>query len=85
MGLSPAYDLNPSIDKTGLHLNIDDVSNALDYDLAFSVADYFNLKNSEAIKIYDEVISSVQNWESVASSIGINRQEQLGMQEAFRV
>lgn len=83
--LSPAYDLNPSIDKTGLHLNIDDMSNELDYDLAFSVADYFNLKESEAKKIYDDVMLSVKNWEVIASGIGISRQEQLGMQEAFRV
>ena len=83
--LSPAYDLNPSIDKTGLHLNIDDMSNELDYGLALSVADYFNLKESEAKKIYDEVMLSVKSWEAVASGIGISRQEQLGMQEAFRV
>ena len=69
--LSPAYDLNPSIDKTGLYLNIDDISNSLDYDLAFSVADYFNLKSSETIKIYDEVISSVQNWQAVRQVLAL--------------
>jgi serine/threonine-protein kinase HipA len=61
------------------------MSNELDYGLAFSVADYFNLKEPEAKKIYDEVMLSVKNWEAVASGIGISRQEQLGMQEAFRV
>jgi serine/threonine-protein kinase HipA len=50
-----------------------------------SVADYFNLKGTEAKKIYDEVMFSVKNWEAIASSIGISRQEQIGMQEAFGV
>ena len=32
--LSPAFDINPSIDKQGLALNIDTSNNALDFDLA---------------------------------------------------
>ena len=35
--LSPAYDLNPSIEKNGLSLNIDMDDNALDFGLAKSV------------------------------------------------
>jgi Uncharacterized protein related to capsule biosynthesis enzymes len=34
--LSPAFDVNPSIDKQGLALNIDMDNNALDYELARS-------------------------------------------------
>ncbi|MGB3080027.1 MAG: HipA domain-containing protein, partial [Saprospiraceae bacterium] len=39
--LSPAYDINPSVDKHGLALNIDSHNNALDFDLAKSVGEYF--------------------------------------------
>lgn len=40
----PAYDLNPAIDKDGLSLNIDEIDNALDFDLAKSVGVYFRFK-----------------------------------------
>ncbi|MFV0140018.1 HipA domain-containing protein [Empedobacter falsenii] len=46
-GLSPAYDLNPSIDKDGLALNIDMDNNALDFELAKSVGEYFRLTTKE--------------------------------------
>ncbi len=39
-GLSPAYDLNPVPLSQGLHLNITDSDNRLDYQLAFDVADF---------------------------------------------
>lgn len=45
--LSPAYDLNPSVDKAGLALNIDMDSNALDFDLARSVGEFFRLSQKQ--------------------------------------
>ncbi|MGS0679970.1 type II toxin-antitoxin system HipA family toxin [Shewanella sp. 125m-7] len=41
--LSPAYDINPTPNATGLHLNIDDMSNALDIELVFEVTEYFHV------------------------------------------
>ena len=35
--LSPAFDINPSVDKHGLAITIDGNSNALDFGLAFEV------------------------------------------------
>ena len=81
--LSPAYDLNPITGKQGLHLNITDTSNALDYDLAFDVIDFFRLSREEATQIYDEVLLAVKQWQSVANQLGISRGEQLLKQEAF--
>lgn len=57
--LSPAYDLNPSIDKNGLALNIDMANNALDYNLAKSVGEFFRLDNKQMDKIIQEVLSVV--------------------------
>uniref|UniRef100_UPI0011B359A1 HipA domain-containing protein n=1 Tax=Vibrio cyclitrophicus TaxID=47951 RepID=UPI0011B359A1 len=57
--LSPAYDFNPTLHATGLHLNIDDTSNALDVDLAFEVADYFQIDEQRASEIYQQVIDAV--------------------------
>jgi len=59
--LSPAYDINPSIDKEGLALNIDMDNNALDYNLAISVGEFFRLGNKQMDKIIEKVITAVKN------------------------
>ncbi|SIT97422.1 serine/threonine-protein kinase HipA [Epilithonimonas bovis DSM 19482] len=82
--LSPAYDLNPSIDKDGLALNIDMDNNALDFELAKSVGDFFRLNHSEMDNILNEVFNSVNQWKEIAHQIGISRSEQELMQAAFR-
>ena len=83
--LSPAYDINPSIDKDGLALNIDMYDNALDYDLAKSVGEFFRLNNSKMERIIEEVLSVVSTWKKVAQSIGISNAEQNLMAKAFNV
>lgn len=83
--LSPAYDLNPLIGKRGLHLNITDTDNALDYRLAFQVIDFFRLSKARAEAIYDEVLQAVKTWQQIANQLGISRAEQLQKQEAFNV
>lgn len=83
--LSPAYDLNPIVGRQGLHLNITDKANGLDYGLAFEVMDFFRLTRADATRIYDEVLGAVQQWQSVASRLGISRHEQLAKQAAFNL
>ncbi|THB66555.1 MAG: HipA domain-containing protein [Gammaproteobacteria bacterium] len=83
--LSPAYDLNPIIGNKGLHLNITDTENALDYQLAFDVIDFFRLTQREATKIYDEVLGAVKNWQQIAQKSGISRAEQVVKQDAFNI
>lgn len=82
--LSPAYDLNPSIEKDGLSLNIDMDDNALDFDLAKSVGVYFRLSEVEMETILNEVLSVVKGWEGVAAKIGIKNREIEVMELAFR-
>lgn len=82
--LSPAYDLNPSIDKDGLALNIDMDTNDLDFELAKSVGEYFRLAAKEMDQIIDEVTAVVKNWKVVAKQIGISRAEQELMANAFK-
>src|SRR5690606_3484676 len=83
--LSPAYDLNPSIDKDGLALNIDMDNNALNYDLAKSVGMYFRLDENQMNRILDEVIAAVTPWKEIATKIGIPNKEIELMQKAFNV
>ena len=81
--LSPAYDVNPSIDKDGLALNIDMDSNALDLELAKSVGDYFRLKDKQMDVIISEVLVAVRQWKKVANKLCISRAEQELMAAAF--
>jgi len=82
--LSPAYDINPSTDKSGLALNIDMDNNALDIDLAKSVGVFFRLTAKEMDKIIKEILLSVNKWRKIANQLNISRAEQELMQWAFR-
>ncbi|WP_333667300.1 type II toxin-antitoxin system HipA family toxin, partial [Flavobacterium sp.] len=81
--LSPAYDLNPSIDKDGLALNIDTDNNDLDFELAISVGEYFRLNKKQMETIIQEVVEVTTNWKTIANEIGIPRSEQELMDKAF--
>jgi serine/threonine-protein kinase HipA len=82
--LSPAYDINPSINKDGLAINIDTENNALDFGLAKSVGEYFQLSDLAMDTILHEVKNAVNGWEKIAQKIGISHQEQEMMASAFR-
>lgn len=83
--LSPAYDLNPSVDRDGLALNIDMDNNALDFELAKSVGAFFRLDGAQMDQIISEVSASVVGWEKLANKIGISRSEREMMGGAFSV
>ena len=82
--LSPAFDINPSVDKDGLALNIDTHNNELDFELAKTVGEYFQLSNAEMNIIIQEIKTKVSGWEKIAQKIGITRMEQELMRNAFR-
>ena len=81
--LSPAYDINPSIDKAGLAINIDSMSNALDINLAKSVGEYFDLDEKQMNKIIEVVQNAVKDWREIATEIKIPAKEQNLMESAF--
>ena len=74
--LSPAYDINPIEDGTGLTLNISDDDNALDFGLALEVSEFFRLKEERAIEIADTVREVVSGWRDIADRYGLSRNEQ---------
>jgi len=82
--LSPAYDINPSVDKNGLSLNINIDNNDLDIELAKSVGEYFRLNMNAMNNIILEVAQAVNQWEVLANQIGISRIEQEIMRNAFK-
>lgn len=83
--LSPAYDINPSIDKNGLALNVDMDNNALDFNLAKSVGQFFQLSEDQMDQILHEIVVVVEDWRTLASKLGISRVDQETMSPAFRL
>tara|TARA_R110002050_G_scaffold273113_2_gene417127 strand:+ start:26112 stop:27374 length:1263 start_codon:yes stop_codon:yes gene_type:complete len=82
--LSPAYDINPTPNGTGLKLNISENDNALDLDLVREVAPYFRLKEKEANAIINTIQQNVGQWQQLAMDLGIPRNEMELMKNAFK-
>lgn len=83
--LSPAYDINPIENGTGLKLNISEDDNALDLDLAMEVNEYFRLDEAKALKTIKEVTNVVKNWRQVATKYGISKSNQELKATAFSI
>lgn len=83
--LSPAYDINPVENGTGLKLNISENDNSLDFDLALEVIEYFRLDEKKGLNIIKQIKTVVSNWRSIADSYNISKTEQELMQKAFRI
>ena len=81
--LSPAYDINPNEQGVGLSLNIDENDNALDLELAKSVAEYFRIDLSEADNFIRSTKKIVNAWRNKADRLGISKVEQEMMKSAF--
>ncbi len=63
--------MSPIATATGLHLNITDSDNSLNYKLAMEVIEFFQLSENAAQEIKDEVLTSVGNWEALATKAGL--------------
>jgi serine/threonine-protein kinase HipA len=81
--LSPAYDINPIPNSTGLNLNISEQSNALDLDLAREVSEQFRIQEKKREEIIAEITMAVSHWQDIATKIGISRSELQQMETAF--
>ena len=66
-------------------LNIDTDNNALDFELAKSVGEYFRLNEKKMETIIKEVLAVTTNWKTIAKEIGISRSEQELMSKAFKL
>jgi serine/threonine-protein kinase HipA len=83
--LSAAYDMNPVPGSSGLALNVDETDNALDLELARSVATYFRIKDADARSTIERLSGTVRLWEDLARTLGIKRGERDDMADAFRM
>ncbi len=81
--LSPAFDINPNIDKAEHVLNIDDCDNRPNMDTVLATASMYELASSKAANIIDEVIGVVKDWRIVAKKSGVSNAEIELMASAF--
>ena len=81
--LSPAYDINPNPNGTGLALNISENDNALDFDLAREVAPFFRIDINTADSFIKQNEKRIQNWRTIAAHYELSRSMQDDMASAF--
>ncbi|HXP91129.1 MAG TPA: HipA domain-containing protein [Fibrobacteria bacterium] len=83
--LSEAYDMNPVPGAQGLKLNISEADNALDLDLARSVAPYFRVSTKTASEVVGRCMAVVGQWPKLANGLKLSAREQERMASAFRL
>jgi serine/threonine-protein kinase HipA len=81
--LSPAFDLNPNVDRSHHQLAIDTGDSTPDVALALSTAGFYGMGEGEAAKILERVRAEVRGWQSVAHSNRLSRSEIELMAQAF--
>lgn len=83
--LSGAFDMNPVPGSHGLKLNISESDNAMDLDLACSVAPYFRVSVADANAIIERYRTVIAQWPRIATSLGLSAREQEDMAPAFQL
>jgi serine/threonine-protein kinase HipA len=81
--ISPAYDMNPSIDRTELTLAINEVETSCDVSVAMDASRDYGLTAQQASRVFDDVRRAVQNWRNEANRFHIPKSEQDLMASAF--
>lgn len=83
--LSEAYDMNPVPASQGLTLNVSESDNAMDLELARSVAPYFRVSKKLADEIVARSQTVVRQWPRIADSLKVRAREQERIASAFRL
>lgn len=83
--LSDAFDVNPAPGSPGLALNVSETDNALDLDLARSVAPYFRVSASAADEIIERFRAVVRQWRRIAGRLAFSARAYDQMAPAFRL
>jgi len=81
--LSPAYDINPSVDRNDLTLAINEVETACDVSVALEASRDYGLTPDEAENALKQTQEAVAHWREEASQFDIPKTEQDLMADAF--
>ena len=80
--LSPAYDMNPTLNDYQ-SLLITSSTNKADLGLLFEASEEYMIKKEEAGRIIQEVKDAVASWRSIAVNIGIAKRETDMFEQVF--
>lgn len=72
--LSPAYDMNPTLDEYQ-SLLVSSSSNKADLSILLAAAEEYMISGNTAERIISEVAAAVKNWRALALRLGISRSE----------
>jgi serine/threonine-protein kinase HipA len=81
--LSPAFDLNPNIDKAEHVLMIDDRDHRPSLETVKNTAPLYELSSAEAEAIAQEVMATVSSWKETARRFGLAAADIAQMEAAF--
>jgi serine/threonine-protein kinase HipA len=81
--LSPAYDINPSIDRNELSLAIDETETMCDVSVAMNAYKSYGISAAQADTALKSIEAAVATWRAEATRLGIPRAEQNLMVTAF--
>lgn len=83
LSLSPAFDMNPSVDCNDLALAINEVETTCDVEIAMEACGEYGLTTAEAEGIHQQVAAAVAPWRREAAALKIPKAEQDLMAAAF--
>ena len=81
--LSPAYDVNPSVERRELSLAINEVETACDVSIAMDACRDYGVTAADALLALANVRTAVAEWRNVATVLGIAASEQAVMASVF--
>ena len=81
--LSPAYDMNPTLNEYQALL-INSNTNQADLDVLLDSSDEYMIGKDEAKRIIDEVKTGVSQWNTIALRLGIAKREMEVFEQVYR-
>ena len=81
--LSPAYDMNPTLNEYQALL-INSTTNHADLQVLLDSSEEYMIGKDEAVRIIEEVKAGVRHWKSIASRLGIAKREMDVFEQVFQ-
>ena len=81
--LSPAYDMNPTLNEYQALL-INSTTNHADLQVLLESSEEYMIGKDEAVRIIEEVKAGVKHWKSIATRLGIAKREMDVFEQVFQ-
>lgn len=81
--LSPAYDMNPTLNEYQALL-INSTTNHADLQVLLDSSEEYMIGKDEAVYIIEEVKAGVKHWKSIATRLGISKREMDMFEQVFQ-